>query len=118
MAMNNELRENVCERLCSYYKPGRSGESACLGFCIIQDLSGKDSRIEIPLPGTGKPDAAADRELCGYCDYRAGDCDFAEGITGAPPCGGFIVVGLLLQKGIVTAAEVLDSARNLYQAAE
>ncbi|MGD0886049.1 MAG: hypothetical protein ABSA46_14485 [Thermodesulfovibrionales bacterium] len=115
--MNNELRENVCERFCSYYKPGESGESACLGFLVIQDLVGKDSRIEIPPSGTGQPDAVADCELCEYCGYRAGDCDFAAGTTGSPPCGGFILVGLLLQRGIITAAEVLDSARNLHPAA-
>ena len=116
--MNNELRKNVCERFCSYYKPGRSGESACLGFLVIKDLAGKNSRIEIPPPGTGQPEAAADREMCEYCGYRAGDCDFAAGITGAPPCGGFILIELLLQKRILTAAEVLDSARNLRQVAE
>lgn len=116
--MNDELRENVCERFCSYYKPGRSGESACLGFLVIEDLVERDSGIGIPPSGTGQSDVAVDRTLCEYCGYRAGDCDFAEGITGAPPCGGFIVIGLLIQKRIVTAAEVLDSARNLYRVAE
>ncbi|MCL5022228.1 MAG: hypothetical protein M1497_02465 [Nitrospirae bacterium] len=116
--MNNELREKVCERFCSYYKPSRAGESACLGFLVIQHLAGRDRVIEIPPPGAGQPGAAADRELCGYCGYRAGDCDFAAGIAGAPPCGGFVLIGLLLQKGIVTSAEVLDAARSLHRAAE
>jgi hypothetical protein len=116
--MNNELRENVCERFCSYYKPDKSGESACLGFLVIQNIAEKGSRIRIPPPEKVQPGAAADRKLCEYCGYQAEDCDFAAGIAGAPPCGGFIVIGLLLQQGIVTTAEVMDSARKLHHAAE
>ncbi len=113
-AMDNGHRENICARFCSYYKPGKSGESACLGFLVIQDLAGRGCRIEIPPSGTGQYDGAADCELGEYCGYRAADCDFAAGVRGAPPCGGLIVVRLLLGSGIITASEVWDSARRLH----
>ena len=76
---NPELNKKLCENFCSYYKPSKDSELACMGFIVTERLikSGK----EIPFDESGHvSDIAARKKLirnmCASCAFYESDCDF------------------------------------------
>ena len=47
--------------------------------------------------------------LCPACPFYEGDCDFILQEGDALPCGGFIFLGLLIERGIIC----IDDVRNI-----
>ena len=56
--------------------------------------------------------AALRFHVCGACPFRQEDCDFrsANPPPDAEPCGGYILLALLMREGFITAADVVGAA--------
>lgn len=53
-------------------------------------------------------DAELEANVCLYCEFRAEDCDFqAENPPpSSEPCGGYILLKLLKERGIITVSDL------------
>ena len=107
----NSLRERLCLQFCPYYKPSKNEELACKGFLVAEGLIKKGK--EIPFIKSDKP-LEADTEkilrenLCVSCSFNERDCDYAQKEEGASPCGGFLLIGKLLETQVVMVDNIKD----------
>jgi hypothetical protein len=46
--------------------------------------------------------------ICASCPFQENDCDFVQHVKNAVPCGGFIVLGLLLESGDFTVDNIRE----------
>ncbi len=104
------LENCLCSRFCVYYKPGKEEGLACQGFLVVERLitGGKEITFERSGKelGTGTADIL-EGVLCRRCPFFAGDCDFAAD-KGASPCGGYLLIGQLLELRAVSVDDLLD----------
>ena len=105
------LRERLCLQFCPYYKTSKNEELACKGFLVVEGLI-KEGK-EIPFIKSDKL-LEADTEkilgenLCGSCPFNESDCDYALQEEGASPCGGFLLLGRLLEAQVLTVDNIED----------
>ena len=103
MGTKPDLKQLVCERLCSYYKPGKNEDLACRGYSVLERLVQQGIQLtgnKVEQPGSRVGDELLVRTLCLACPFHAHDCDFMEN-KALPPCGGFLLLSqLLAAKGI------------------
>lgn len=107
-----DLVKNLCGNFCAYYKPSRDEELACRGFVVVKKLieAGKQVPFEESSIRPGPLTAEGLRKvLCPTCAFYDGDCDFILREGDAMPCGGFIFLGLLIEKGVIC----IDDVRNI-----
>jgi len=107
-----DLVKNLCGNFCAYYKPSKDEELACRGFVIVKRLI--EMGKQIPLEKSNKRPGLQTEEglrkvLCPGCPFYEGDCDFILQEGDAMPCGGFIFLGLLIEKGVIC----IDDVRNI-----
>jgi hypothetical protein len=109
MIKNATLVKTLCLPYCHYYKPGRNEELLCRGAVVVQRLveSGRSLTInENPHPGIDCEYGEVVRQLvCGACEFRERDCDFARDRT-ACPCGGFVLLSELLKAGVIASGDL------------
>jgi len=99
----------LCLPFCSYYKPGRNEELLCRGALVVRRLmqSGRDvttGETKLINSDEAAPELMA-RVLCGYCDFRECDCDFAQD-RHAWPCGGYILLSRLLGLRMISTEDM------------
>jgi hypothetical protein len=109
MIKNATLVKTLCLPYCHYYKPGRNEELLCRGAVVVQRLveSGRSLTIyENPHSGIDCEYGEVVRQLvCGACEFRERDCDFARDRT-ACPCGGFVLLLELLKAGVIASGDL------------
>jgi len=106
-----DLVKNLCGNFCVYYKASKDEELACRGFVIAKRLI--EMGKQIPLKKSNKRPGLQTEEglrkvLCPGCPFYEGDCDFILQEGDAMPCGGFIFLGLLIEKGVICIDDVLN----------
>jgi hypothetical protein len=101
-----------------FFREGEKEELACQGAEVIECLVKQGRLHPEQLPGDRKipgkrwqHDAALDAAVCQPCPFKAQDCDFqAESSPPhAEPCGGYILLTLLKERGILSSLD-LDKA--------
>lgn len=109
MQKNEALVNILCLPYCHYYKPGRNEELLCRGATVVQRLIDSGRR---PSPGEKLPGDIdyATREriiesICGVCEFREHDCDFAQDRK-AQPCGGIVLLSGLVKAGVITVEDL------------
>jgi len=106
-----DLPDKLCSNFCAYYKPSKDEELACRGFLVLKRLleNGKNFSFEKSdrRPGTLTEEALR-KVLCAACPFYEGDCDFILQEGDAIPCGGFIFLGLLIERGMICIDDVRD----------
>ena len=109
--MKNAFINPVCLPYCMFYKQGQKEEMACQGLRVIKILVESRQLSEENLQLGPK-----DRQLwtkhrrtltvhvCNHCSFQAGDCDFQSPLCseGMEPCGGYIVLSLLLENDLIS----------------
>ncbi len=114
MQKDPQLIEALCRPYCSYFKPDRNEELLCRGAMIVVGLqqAGRltNHHENVALKQAREATEVLLERLCGACDFRAEDCDFARDPS-ARPCGGFILLTRLLAADMITAEE-LDAPRG------
>jgi len=102
--------DTVCRPYCMFYKQGQKEEMACQGLRVVKALVENRQISEESLRMGPK-----DRQLwakhrkyltvsvCDHCSFQAEDCDFQSPLfsEGMEPCGGYIVLSLLLENNRV-----------------
>ncbi|MEW6110447.1 MAG: hypothetical protein AB1632_14980 [Nitrospirota bacterium] len=110
--MNKPLQEKLCLNFCRFYKPAKDEELACMGFVAIERMIKKGKGIDFGKSGM-VPDAATvkilSEQLCHPCPFYDGDCDFAVHKDDASPCGGFILLGQLLEEGSINVEDIAEA---------
>jgi len=109
MMKNEALVRVLCLPFCSYYKPGRNEELLCRGALVIKRLmqSGRDVTAgETKLTNSNEAvPVLMGRVLCGDCDFREHDCDFAQDRQ-ARPCGGYVLLSRLLDSRTISIEDI------------
>ncbi|MDA8079175.1 MAG: hypothetical protein M0Z79_09595 [Nitrospiraceae bacterium] len=105
-----DLREQLCGRYCSFYKPSRDEAVACGGYRVIEKLS---ATMSLDLVSCAETSSSYTRErisavLCAACPFYRDDCDFARNVTDAPPCGGLIAIASLVEQDSISIDDLLS----------
>ena len=109
---NSELNKKLCENFCSYYKPSKDSELACMGFIVTERLIKSGKKIPFDKSGQVSDIAAGEKlilNMCASCAFYESDCDFILKEGKSLPCGGFILLERLMAKCIVT----IDDIKNI-----
>jgi len=106
-----DLVKNLCGNFCAYYKPAKAEELACRGFVVVKELMQRGKQVSFEesnkRPGLLTEEGLR-KVLCLKCPFYEGDCDFILQEGDAMPCGGFIFLGLLIEKGMICIDDVRD----------
>ena len=116
--IKKDIKDFICRPFCSFYREGVNEELSCYGARLIENLLQRGVVCVAELPGAGHGfslvcfahDAFLDNVVCGLCEFRRDDCDFRsqQRPADAEPCGGYILVDLLLQKGVLSFADLTE----------
>ena len=105
------LRERLCRQLCPHYKPSKTEELACRGFIVVEEFIKTGKKITFnrsnSMLHTGT-EKILRKHLCLSCSFYESDCDFAQHEEGALPCGGFSLLGELIEKHNLTIDNMKD----------
>jgi hypothetical protein len=108
---NQTLQQKLCEKFCTYYKPGKDETLACLGYLLLVWLQERGSHISFEKRARPFSPSSADvliENICRICPFFDGGCDFVLHLEGSGPCGGFVLLGHLLDEGNIA----IDDIRN------
>jgi hypothetical protein len=104
-----EFSSIVCRPYCVFFKEGQKEDMACGAALVAVKLARRGLVSTGDLPGP--PDAQSPvrdypilRDLvCERCPFVLDGCDFRlpERPEDAVPCGGFVLLGLLLEAGMI-----------------
>lgn len=112
------LQRLVCAEHCRFFKPWREEERHCGGHRWLLGKAGSDEGILdamerlrgcrpiLPL----RADSLLLRTVCARCEFYPDGCRFRSGGSSrqAVPCGGVVVIDLLLERGHLGAPELHD----------
>jgi len=103
--------DNVCQQYCMFYKQGQKEEMACQGLRVVKALveNRQISKENLRLGPKDRQLWAKHRKyltacVCDHCSFQAEDCDFQSSLfsEGMEPCGGVIVLSLLLENNLIS----------------
>jgi len=106
------LKKKLCLNFCPYYKPSKDNDIACIGFLVIEQLIKKGRKISFKKMNKthdGMTEKLLKKHLCTVCPFYESDCDFAAQKENALPCGGFILLGHLLETDIITIDDLSNA---------
>ncbi len=104
------LKEKLCLKFCSYYKPSKDDKLACLGYIILEEFLQKGDKIVFKDYRTDidrNTEIVLRDHMCIQCPFFKEDCDFIQN-NKSLPCGGFIFLGHLLDEGFITIDNIVD----------
>jgi hypothetical protein len=104
--------KTICMNFCSYYKPDKPEDLACQGFTIVKRLMREGRPISLEKSGGAISRAVSEMlsaNLCPPCPFHKDGCDFASGQKEALPCGGFVLLGHLVESRVLQ----VDDLRNI-----
>lgn len=109
--MGKELDKHrvLCERYCTYYKPGKSEEQFCGGYIVVERIRKKNGHLsfdEKKISPAGPADSGLlVQNVCSLCDFRADGCDFFLDRQ-STPCGGFQFLAQALSQGSISTEDL------------
>ncbi len=111
----------ICRPFCVFFKEGQKEEMACgaavTAARIIRLRNIRTGEIVSPVgaqAATGKDGDLLDSLVCRYCPFVIDGCDFRslKPPPDAVPCGGYILLELLLSRGVITRQDIEDLGRG------
>ncbi len=124
---SKSLTSEVCKGFCQYFKPSKEEDFSCMGLIVAERL------VEwgIPVSMAASPETTSDKgtpempgeetsgmlknQICTVCPFFENDCDYIDAhrlnsfdvrkVT-AQPCGGFIFLGLLIDRKIIDIRDI------------
>jgi len=105
------LHKKLCANFCQYYKPSKNEDLACMGFLIVERMLKEG--MDIPFDKSERIlDPATEgtliQNVCVLCPFYESDCDFVKQRGKSLPCGGFVLLGHLLEEKVITVDNVKD----------
>jgi hypothetical protein len=114
MQKNIALVRTLCKPFCVYYKPGKNEELLCRGAFVVERLMRAGRRLSVEDKPGRDPDHATIElvihQVCGACDFREHDCDFAQD-RAARPCGGYVFLTELLASGVIATEDIKEEEK-------
>ncbi len=113
----HEFRDYICEPFCVFYRAGDKEDLACGGALGVMKLVNSRalspavlSRLRLDKSTNFARNATLDTNICAGCPFFAADCDFQSDkeIPDAEPCGGYILLDMLLAEGLVSKEELVN----------
>lgn len=110
-----QFKDYICRPFCMFFREGQKEAMACQGAQVVQRLVGQGrlnpealTRHQKRPRLWQKRDATLDANICQHCSYRVKDCDFtsASPPPDCEPCGGYILVSLLKENGVITSEDL------------
>ncbi len=104
-----ELATKLCLQFCPYYKSSKNEELACRGFLEVRSLVEKGRHISFHSRGGEVRQATVEallQKMCRVCQFHKDDCDFILKGHKAPPCGGFLLLGHLVDEGTISIDDI------------
>jgi len=105
---DSTLSGRLCGQFCQYYKPGKNEELICAGYLAVERMIQAGKLLDFDLVGIPR-DSSRDetivQRLCLDCSFYRNDCDFMTD-RHLTPCGGFVVLALLLGVGRITINDI------------
>jgi|GEM_PF-528207 len=104
------FQDYVCRPYCMFFTPGRKEDLACRGAEVAELLVNRGSVDPAVIQAPRKEAAVWERHrdalgprICRLCPFFPNDCDFQgeEQAEGAEPCGGFILLSLWYERGLI-----------------
>jgi hypothetical protein len=114
-----DVKDFICRPFCRFFKEGEKEEMECMGARVIEDLMKRGILMPDLIPAGRKDpslwkkrDPLLLKNVCGRCEFRIGGCDYMSDSPppDAEPCGGNILLSLLLLNNIIRAGDL----ENLY----
>lgn len=105
-----DLTKLLCLNFCAYYKPSKSNELACLGYLVVEHLLKKGKKILFEKSDrilSQKTNDKLIKGMCISCPFHEKDCDFILHEGNLAPCGGFILLGQLLESELITIDDII-----------
>jgi hypothetical protein len=104
-----ELVQRLCLHFCPYYKSSKNEELACRGYVVVQSLIENSRQISFHNRGgevRSETVKALVQKMCKVCRFHKEDCDFILKGHKAPPCGGFLLLGHLVDEGTISIDDI------------
>ncbi len=112
-----DVQDFLCRPFCRFFKEGEKEEMECGGARVIEELirSGKLRTGLVPSGGKDfslwkKRNPLLAKMVCDRCEFRIDGCDYMSlnPPPDAEPCGGNILLSLLLKNRIIRAEDFED----------
>ncbi len=114
MKKGTTLEEKLCLHFCPYYKSEKRNEITCMGFLVVKGLiqEGKNITFLKSVDVLKKETEVILLEcMCKTCPFYKEDCDFIKKRGNYLPCGGFTLLGQLLELGIISIDDIIRNTR-------
>ena len=109
------FKEYICRPFCKFFREGKKEEMACQGAQVIEQMVRRKRLDPALFPRNGKkPSLWKNRDpvlvahVCQNCPFKKKDCDYQSECppSDAEPCGGYILLSLLKEKGFISARDL------------
>ncbi len=104
------MEKKLCANYCSYYKPSKGSDLSCRGMTVVEKLMEEGKHIPFQKSDRNCTNATEEvlvKHMCTTCPFHEKDCDFIQYQGTSPPCGGFILLGQLLESGSITLEDIM-----------
>ncbi len=110
-----DFKDYICRPFCKFFREGHKEEMACRGASVIEHMVQSGLLNPPAMPQTGKSSHLWDQRdpglevcVCRHCEFRAEGCDFQSPNRppDAEPCGGYILLSLLMEQGMLTLSNI------------
>ena len=108
MKIESQLKQKLCSKYCTYYKPGKNEALACRGHVVVERLLHEGKKLVLDCRPREFEPATVEliiKNMCTACDFYEHDCDFMQDRT-KRPCGGFVLIAQLLVAGAITIEDI------------
>jgi hypothetical protein len=111
----NSFQKYICRPYCMFFKDGQKEGVSCRGAEAVERLVHQGSVDLANIPALRKEPAAWEKHkdilgarVCRLCSFFPRDCDFQgeEEVEDAEPCGGFILLALLYESGLIRMTDL------------
>ncbi|UCG63992.1 MAG: hypothetical protein JSW12_15230 [Deltaproteobacteria bacterium] len=115
----SQFKGYICRPYCVFFREGQKEAMACQGAQVVERLVAQGrlkpealARHQKHPPLWQRQDATLDASICQHCSFRLKDCDFTSENPppDCEPCGGYILVSLLMAKGMLTSDDLKEVA--------
>jgi len=107
------LEKRLCKNFCPYYKPLKSEGLACKGFSVVENLLQGGKKITFRKSEKVLDISTVEmlvQTMCITCPFYETDCDFIQYRKGSLPCGGFTLLGQLLESDSITIDDIIRNS--------
>lgn len=113
-----DIKDYICRPFCSFYREGVKEELICRGAHDVESFLERSILQVAELAGLRRGgsslpfrDGVLEAAVCRRCAFRKEDCDFQseQRPLDAEPCGGYIILSLLTERGVISIDELTGS---------